>query len=206
MDALILLWGWRAGALGAIALALGAFAWRRSRGSKQAAARVADVRLAHPQLSLDLGPAKLAMLREWAKTQGMPFESWAERTLMDAVPVSLRQRWLQNGGIDALDRVFLALDADDAAALPPNVFGFAPKYKPLPVVQEPEEKVQKIEVQGHPCFHLSGEFPSHFKPGECSGVCMHRSQQGRVCFWPSQTARNCQVFEPKVVPQRKRIA
>lgn len=106
----------------------------------------------------------------------------------------------------ALAEAYRRLDETEEASLPPNVFGLPPRRRPVEPKEPPVERpMHKTEVPGHPCFHLSAERPSHFREGECGGTCTHRTQQGRICFWPAATARNCPVFTPKVVMQQVRL-
>jgi hypothetical protein len=112
-----------------------------------------------------------------------------------------------NEGEDALDRAFREMDEGTPSLGHNNIFGLPPVARlpdPTPLTEAPLT-TPKTPVPGHPCHHLSGEKPAHFQGNDCSGICQHSSQTGRVCFWPSQTASNCPVFTPKVMLTRVRL-
>jgi len=76
--------------------------------------------------------------------------------------------------------------------LPPPVPGAVPLGQPLNQVP-----VNEMVGGGHPCRFLDKGQTPHFQ-GQSEGTCRHPSQNGRVCFWAAQTARQCDSFGGKI--------
>ena len=159
--------------------------------------------------AIRMEPRDFQLVQTWAAANGMRPDDWAAKILKAAIPESERRRAaLTPDGAHALDQAFLMLDEQEVDVTAPNLFGLAPKHKPP--APEPEEEdrpmSEKIEVPGHPCFHLSAARPPNYREGDCSGTCTARSQSGRICHWPNSSASNCPVFTPKVMMGRIKLA
>lgn len=72
-----------------------------------------------------------------------------------------------------------------------------PSPSPTPATAPPPKAAYE-NVAGHPCVFLAAQHVQNFRPGECSGVCQHGSQTGKICFWASQAANQCPNFEPRI--------
>jgi hypothetical protein len=101
-----------------------------------------------------------------------------------------------------VDVAFRQLDADEDRpndGVVNNVFPLAPRRAPP---QEPrkESLMSRIQlpVENHSCQFLDGTRPAHMAAKDCSGTCRHNQQDGKICFWPSQTASQCGYYMPKV--------
>ena len=101
-----------------------------------------------------------------------------------------------------IDAAFRQLDSDEqqpSDGVVNNVFPLAPRRAPP---QEPrkESLMSRIHlpVENHSCQFLDGTRPSHMAAKDCSGTCRHNQQDGKICFWPSQTAAQCGYYMPKV--------
>lgn len=109
------------------------------------------------------------------------------------------------------DAAFDALDESESpidAALSNNIFPLAPRAEDRPNPPEPKEPLPLAtrileDAPNHPCRFLDGTRPGHFQEGECPGTCRHNAQNGRLCFWPPQTAAQCGYFMPRVMPSKQ---
>lgn len=104
---------------------------------------------------------------------------------------------------DVVDEAFEVLDKieEESGLLPP------PRRKPLVGVPTEAERthpkqrvarqvplpVRQVPSGPHPCQHL-GPAPKDLAQ-ECQGLCEHRLQRGRLCYWTPTTASQCQYFE-----------
>jgi len=156
-----------------------------------------------PELVISLG-SKHQLVSSWAATRGLSPEAWAARAIIDAVPETARRRAVTADSPHMIDLAFETLDALEDQS-PPNgmIFGFAPE--PSNNEQRSPQMIKQVVVNTHPCAHLSGEIPPHFKAGECQGVCHAPGDVGRPCYWASNAAANCRRYAPKVRPSRVKL-
>lgn len=101
-----------------------------------------------------------------------------------------------------LDAAFRQLDHDEELpndGVVNNVFPLAPRRTP-PQEARKESLMSRIHlpVENHSCQFIDGSRPSHMAAKDCSGTCRHNQQDGKICFWPSQTASQCGYYMPKV--------
>lgn len=161
--------------------------WRRARERE---ARERELEHSH---CLRIGEDKYEMLAKWADLNGLSPDAWAARTLRDAIPAAIRKQSLARSQV--VGQAFRALDQAERGA--------RHELKPR---NEVEMSLQKIEVTGHPCFHLSGEKPPNFTKDQCQGLCTHANQRGRVCFFAPAAAKHCEYFKAKVIPAQRKSA
>lgn len=109
--------------------------------------------------------------------------------------------------LDLIDEAFKRMDEDEATQ---GVVGLPPQRK-QPAVAVPTEAdrihpqqrvaktvplpVRQVPPGPHPCLHL-GPAPSSMRQ-ECQGLCEHRSQRGRFCYWTPTKAHECLLYEIK---------
>lgn len=101
-----------------------------------------------------------------------------------------------------IDAAFRQLDDDEQRqqdGVVNNVFPLAPRRAP-PQESRKESLMSRIHlpVENHSCQFLDGSRPAHMAAKDCSGTCRHNQQDGKICFWPSQTAAQCGYYMPKV--------
>lgn len=140
--------------------------------------------MSRPKVTLELSAPELALLLSWSSKNGQSLAEWSRKALLEAVPRAERVRVLtsvRSGG--AVDAAFEALDYLDENE------AYIPRSKVPPTAQP----IRKLD--GHPCGYLNAQDkPAHFQTGECSGLCLHPEQKGRVCFWAAENATQCPKF------------
>lgn len=164
------------------------------------------------RLNVQLNEADYDLVQNWAEKQGMTLSDYVRRTLLESVPLAEQNRAAAAPAQhDVLDQAFDQLEAmDNVAPGLPGVFGLPPARKAIPgVITEaerthPQQRVVKttpmqlpvVPPGPHPCMHLSARIPAHLR-GQCQGICTHRDQDGRICYWTPTTCVNCSMYEPK---------
>lgn len=164
------------------------------------------------KLSVQMDIAEYNLIRIWADKTGMTLSDYVRKTLVDSVPREEQARAdASEGQNNAIDAAFHELDLqEEATPFIPGLMPMPPQRKVQPgVITEaqrthPMQRVSdtklsqlpKVPPGPHPCMHLSLAVPAHLR-GQCQGVCQHREQTGRACFWTPTQAHGCPVFEPK---------
>lgn len=102
----------------------------------------------------------------------------------------------------AVDQAFDAIDEDpiNSGVVVNNVFPLSPKKKG----QEVPKKVSlSLISSSHSCVFLAPERPRHLRGSDCSGTCLNPTTPGRVCFWSSPQAPQCELFAPRHVAKKQ---
>ena len=169
------------------------------------------------KLSVYLDAAEYSVLSVWAEKNGLTLSDYARKALVDSVPREEQARAdVSETQHTAIDAAFAELDLqEEAAPFIPGMIPMPPRRKTQPGVlteaqrTHPLQRVSDTRLQPlpkvppgpHPCMHLSIAVPGHLR-GQCQGVCQHRAQTGRACFWTPTTAHSCPVFEPRVAHRK----
>jgi hypothetical protein len=148
-----------------------------------------------------------------AEQNGISVSEWVQRAVAQSIPKDLRARVKDTSIEQKVEKYMEAAEVPaypslplppEAVAMTEAAFGRPMADPYADVVQlRLKERALEIKAEGvltsdpHACIYLSKEGNQHFRPGECEGICKHSSQRGRVCFWPSATARNCKEFEAR---------
>lgn len=161
---------------------------------------------------IDLPEAEYEILTEWAKRHGEKVKDYAKRVVVESFPSVARSAQAAAQEKSMIEAAFTALDSQEATAHEagiPGILPVAPRRKPLEGVRtlaEQTHPMQRVVKHGHvplpqvppgvhPCMHLSKNVPAHLQ-GQCQGLCEHREQRGRPCYWAPTSAQGCQYFEP----------
>ena len=114
-----------------------------------------------------------------AEKEGLSVSAWVRRTIL-----------CHFSSLEAADIVKKMIDSQHPT--PPT---------PPPAIAAQPKPAQNMP-NNHPCTFLNPTVPPQWRAQECQGVCQNPSQSGRVCFWASNVARQCQSFRPKRVEQK----
>lgn len=126
------------------------------------------------------------MVEFWAHRQGTTVQEWLRDTVSRAIPTSERRKFEARYQLgEALDFADQLLEEESG-----------PRLLPAP---EPEPDASEGGVEhlpkDHTCRFLDDQnFPKFYDAASCFGTCDHKQQRGRPCFWPTQTATQCDYF------------
>jgi hypothetical protein len=149
-------------------------------------------RRAKPSISFRVSAEEKALVEFWAERNGTTVSEWLRDTVARAIPTEERRKFEVRYQIgEALD--FSDQIEDSEASVPL-----------LPRHEEEEPEPEHLHLpRNHNCGNLDDStFPKFFSGATCYGTCDHRYQRGRPCFWPTQTAHQCDHFRPAKVPDR----
>lgn len=166
------------------------------------------------KVSISLTEEEHKLVSMWATRSGLSLADYVKQTTVGSVPAPEQTKEEDTKQTqDALDRAFGHLDSMEGSLSPPGVFSFPPSRRPFTsdlteaTRTHPLQRVNRtgktalptVPPGPHPCIHLSPDVPSHMR-GLCQGLCEHRSQRGRLCYYPPTSAMGCDLFESKVRP------
>jgi hypothetical protein len=99
-------------------------------------------------------------------------------------------------GIDLVDWVRATLGA--AAAVGSGEAPAIPTPAPQVNVIAAPASHRTPERPSHACYYVCSDLPPNMTARECQGTCGHPSQKQlmKPCYWPSESARSCQLFTP----------
>ena len=137
--------------------------------------------------------------------------AWASyrAALEKRLPKVVEDEPVEKNEKDQIDRAFEMLNHQEAegGGLANNVFPLpqprnVAQVQILPTKAKAEDRIIK-ESPGHPCRFLDASTPPHYRAGDCAGMCRHPAQNGRICHWQPNVAKQCSYFDPKVRPRVK---
>jgi len=147
-----------------------------------------------PSISFRVSAEEKALVEHWARRNGTTVSEFLRDAVTHAIPMDERRKFANQWQLGESLGVVEA-EADAAAGLLPEAIEDEP---------EDESGVTALHMpRDHTCAHLDDtSYPKFFSGATCYGTCDHRVQRGRPCFWPSQTAHQCDHFRPVRTPKR----
>lgn len=138
------------------------------------------------KVTVTLTADEIEILSWQAERNGKSLEDWSKDAILRSIS-TLERRVFEKAQADQtpMNLAFEALNQMEETD------------RALPVRAEPEPvRVMAAEKGLHSCMFLSLEFDPKFPPGQSSGTCRSPRQDGRVCFWNTDSAVSCPAFRP----------
>lgn len=157
------------------------FGWWKNRKSKK---RTLKVKVTQEQYQL---------LLSVASRNGKSLVQWAQEILMASISLGAKKRLLlESRGRAVMGAAFQHLDQQDS--LHPA--------EAMQLAEEPEapKRIRTGSID-HPC-HFLDKVVDPMWTGQCSGICAHSSQSGRICHWTPDRANECDLYEAKRLKKR----
>lgn len=172
------------------------------------------------KISAEIPKEDYELIKMLANQNDLTVSEWIRQAIQKGIPADLKKKIVS---VEPLDKLNAMLEAEEDAGpiptlpLPPMAEALinAATHRtqiddsdPYGTSARAENKLHSeataayIKREGtapHACIYLVKGSTPHFRDTECEGTCTSPKQNGRVCFWPSQVARNCDAYRPRHV-------
>jgi len=152
------------------------FGWWKKRRSKKRT------------LKVHLSEEEYQLLLSVASRNGKSPVQWAQEMVMGSISLGARKKLsLESRARAVMGVAYQHLDLQDS--LHPT--------EALQLAEEPEapKRIRTGNTE-HPC-HFLDKVVDPMWTGQCSGICAHSSQEGRICHWTPERATECDLYEAK---------
>lgn len=174
------------------------------------------------KISAEIPKEDYELIKLLADQNSQSVSEWIRQAIQKGIPEALRKKVVS---VDPLDKVNAMLEAEeDLGPIPtlplppaaealidmslrkpqaddPDPYGISARAEGKRMAEATADYVKREGTAPHACVYLVKGGSAHFRDVECEGTCTSPKQNGRVCFWPSQVARNCDAYRPRHVPR-----
>jgi len=139
------------------------------------------------QLTFRVSTEERELVEFWAERNGTTVSEWLRDLVTQAIPTSERRKFEARYQLgEAMDFADQLLEEESG----PKLLQARESYP------DPHEAPVEHLPRNHTCRFLDDKaFPRFFDGASCFGTCDHKQQRGRPCFWPTQTAHECDYFQ-----------